>query len=338
MNYVEWLRVRNCLRILLIVLAIFVVIAIALRITVNRYMSSEAWIAHMAMRNGAKETQTVLPDGTKRMIVEDPADSTRIVVDDHGYAGRHVVITEPSNRAHDEHDNVAVGSVHVVESRNGSMKTTVIDTDGSVPMIYYMGLADFVALMVATFLAAPLAREIDGHLDVALTRPCSRVRYALGVMGADVAAILAASVLTIVALYCCQLLFESPRLDFSGINARAVAMGVAVPLAWYAMLCAATTWFARSFGAVLGLSWPIALVIGALTLIQPGNLVALVIHDVAWAISRLDPLTYVSTAMPTSDGTVSYAGADFALRISVEACMFVAYGALAVWRWQRVEA
>ncbi len=48
-----------------------------------------------------------------------------------------------------------------------------------------------------------------------------------GTIVADVAGILAASVLTIVAFYICQLLFESPRLDFSGINAQAIAMGVA---------------------------------------------------------------------------------------------------------------
>ncbi len=338
MNYVEWLRIRNCLRVVAIALAILVALAVILRISANRYMSSEAWIAHLAMHKDAKETHTVLADGTKRMIIDDPDEQTRIVVDDHGYAGRHIVVTEPTRRAHEEKSNVAIGSIHVVESRDGSMTTTVIDTNGSVPMIYYMALADVMALIVATILAAPLAREIDGHLEVTLTKPCSRLRYALGVIGVDVIGILAVSVITIVAFYLCQVLFESPRLDFSGINARAIAMGVALPLAWYAMLCAATTWLNRSYIAVLGFAWPVALLIGVLTLIPPGNVVALFVHDVAWTLSRLDPLSYVSIATPVDNGTVSYAGDSFGWRMSAEVLFFVVYGAFAIWQWQRVEA
>jgi hypothetical protein len=338
MNYVEWLRIRNCLRVVLIVLAIFVVLAVILRVSASRYLSSEAWIAHLATQNGAKETHTVLPDGTKRMTIDDPTDHTHVVVDDHGYAGRHIVITEPSSRAHDERSHVNVGSIQVVESHHGSMTTTVIDTNGAVPMLYYMAIADVVALIVATILAAPLAREIDGHLEIALTKPCSRARYALGVIGIDVLGIVAASVLTVVAFYLCQLLFESPRLDFSGINGHAVAMGIAVPLAWYTMLCAATTWLNRAYGAVQGFAWPVAIFIGILAAIHPGNVVALFVHDIAWAISRLDPLSYVSMATPTSHGTIAYAGENFALRLSIVLSFFVVYGALAVWQWQRVEA
>ncbi len=121
MNYVEWLRVRNCLRIAAIILAVLVVLAVILRVSVARYMSTEAWIAHMALNTGSKETHTVLPDGTKRMILDDPADRTHVVVDDHGYAGRHIVITEPSSREHEEHSHVNVGSIQVSESRHGRL-------------------------------------------------------------------------------------------------------------------------------------------------------------------------------------------------------------------------
>ncbi len=338
MNYVEWLRVRNCLRIAAIILAVLVVLAVILRVSVARYMSTEAWVAHMAMNSGAKETHTVLPDGTKRMILDDPADHTHIVMDDHGYAGKHIVIIEPSSRAHTEKSHVNVGSIHVSESHNGNITTTVVDTNGAVPMIYYMAIADVVALVVATILAAPLAREIDGHLEIALTKPISRVRYALGVIGVDVVGILAASFLTVAAFYLCQLLFESPRLDFSGLNARAIAMGVALPMAWYAMLSAATTWLNRAYGAVQGFAWPVAIFIGILASIEPNNAVALFVHDVAWVISRLDPLSYVSMAEPSANGAIAYADSNFALRISIEVLLFVVYGALAVWRWQRVEA
>ncbi len=336
MAYVEWLRVRNCLRTTAIILSVLLVLAVILRISVSRYMSTDTWIHHIQMHPGTKISTVMLPGGIKRTIIDDPTEDTHVVIDDRGYAGKHIVITEPTSR-HEHTNHVSVGSVSVMESRHNGITTTVVDTNGSVPMIYYMGIADVVALIVATMLAAPLAREMDGHLEIALTKPVSRARFALGAIGADVAGILAASLLTIVALYACQLLFESPSLDFTGINARAIAMGVFMPLAWYAMLCAATTW-TRSIGAVLGFAWPVAGLIGALTLINANNVVALFIHDVAWVLWHLFPFAYVSTAEPDAVGVANYSGAHFELRLLVEIVLFLVYGALAIFKWQRVEA
>jgi hypothetical protein len=338
MNYVEWLRVRNLLKIVAICLAILVVLAVVLRVSFSRYMSPEAWVAHSAMQRGTHETHVTLPDGTKRLILDNPSKRSRIVVDDHGYAGRHIVITEPTSSSNSDTDHVNVGSIQVRESRHGTMTTTVIDTNGAVPMLYYMLLADIVAVIVATILAAPFAREADGHLEIALTKPISRVRFALGAIGADVVGIIAASFITVVAFYLCQLLFESARVDFSGVNARAVAMGLAAPLAWYAMLCAATTWLHRSYGAVLGFAWPVVILIGVLTIIHPSNVVALFIHDVAWVLAHIIPFSYVQWATPDSHNTISYQGGDFARRLSIEILLFVVYSALAIWKWQRVEA
>jgi hypothetical protein len=338
MNYVEWLRIRHCLRNVAIVLAILVVLAIVLRVSVARYMSPDAWISHMSLDPGTKVTHSVLPDGTKELTMDDAAARTHMVVDDHGSSGKHIVVTEPSEHAHKESGDMHIGSIVVSSTKHGSMTTTTFDTNGAVPMLYYMAIADVVALIVATILAAPFAREIDGHLEIALTKPRPRARYALGAIGVDVVGIVAASLLTVVAFYLCQLLFETPKLDFSGINTRAIAMGIAMPLAWYAMLCAATTWLNRAYGAVLGFAWPVAILVGVLAAIQPNNMVALFVHDVAWTISRLDPLSYVSFAEPSGNGTMAYSGSGFGLRFSVEMLLFVVYGALAVWQWQRVEA
>jgi len=338
MNYVEWLRIRNYLRIVAIILGILVVLAIVLRVSFARYMSPDAWIGHMHTSKTVV-THVMLPDGTKRTILDNAADRTHVVIDDRGYAGKHIVVTEPTSRAHEDNSNVNFGSVAVHEIHHGAVTVTTIDTNGAVPMLYYMALADFVALIVATILAAALAREINGHLEISLTKPCPRARFALGVIAVDAAGILAASLMTIVAFYLCQLLFESARLDFSGINARAIAIGVVVPLAWYAMLLAATTWLYRAYGAVLGFAWPVVILLGILTAIQPTNAVALFVHDVAWTLSRLDPLSYVSFASPAYNGAMGDAGSsDFGLRFAIEVLLFVVYGALAVWQWRRVEA
>ncbi|MFY9664980.1 MAG: hypothetical protein WAL67_08100 [Candidatus Cybelea sp.] len=335
MNYIEWLRVRNCLRTVAIILAVLVVLAVVLRISLARYASPATWVANITSDPGTKITHSVPEAGTKRTVIDDPADRTHVVIDDRGSAGTHIVVTEPSGHSH--HDSNLSHMGNVVSSHSaGGITTTVVDTHGSVPMIFYMAIADIVALIVATILAAPFAREIDGHLEIALTRPCSRVRFALGSIGVDVVGILASSLLTIIALYLCQLLFETWRLDFTGENALAIVMGAALPLAWYAMLCAATTWLSRSYGAVLGFAWPVAILIAGLTRIQPSNAVAAVVHDVAWGLSRFIPLTYVHLA--GTSGTDNYAGLGFEWRLSAEILFFVAYGAIAVWQWQRVEA
>jgi len=336
MNYVEWLRVRNCLRIVAIILAILVVLAVILRISLARQLSPEGWVAQMTTDPRTKVTHSVLADGTKRTVVDDVPERTRVVIDDRGAAGKHIVITEPSSHSHNESYS-HVGNI--LSSRTyGGVKTTVIDTNGSVPLLYYMAFADIMGLIVATILAAPFAREIDGHLEISLTKPCPRERFALGTMAVDAVGILVSSLLTIVALYLCQLLFETWRLDFSGENARGIVMGAALPVAWYALLCAGTTWLCRGYGAVLGFAWPVAIVIAALTQLEPSNTVALVVRDAAWVLSRLDPLTYVKLGGMSSATNDTYGGMGFGLRLSIEVLLLVVYGALAVWQWRRVEA
>ena len=337
MNYVEWLRVRNLLRIVAIILGILLVLAVVLRISVARYTTPAHWISQIEGQPDVKVQHVTLPDGTKRTIVDHPAQGTHVVVDDRGYAGTHIVVTEPT-KSHHENDNFSVGSVSVSESKHGTVTTTVIDTNGAVPMIYYMALADLVALIVATMLAAPFAREADGHLEVALTKPIPRARYAMEAIAADVAGIIVASLLTIAALYICQLLFESPRLDFSGVNARAIAVGIACPLAWYALVCAATTWMHRAFGAVLGFAWPVAILVGVLAAIHPRNVVGLFIHDVAWVLSRFNPISYVT--FPNEPTSAAFFASDptFLPRLAVMLLMFVVYSGLAMVKWQRMEA
>jgi hypothetical protein len=337
-NYIEWLRVRNCLRTTAIVLVVLVALAAVLRISLSRYMSPQQWVAHIANEPGAAQTHITLPDGTKRTIIDNPADREHVIIDDRGKAGTHIVVTEPASRTHKDTANVQIGSIHVDETRRGDMATTTIDTNGAVPMLYFMAFADIVALIIATMLAAPFAREIDGHLEIALTKPVSRIRYALGVLGADVAGIVAACVLAVVACYVCELFFGTYRVDFSGINARAILMGLAMPAAWYALLCAATTWFSRAYGAVLGFAWPVAIVVGILAVVHVSSPLGLMVHDVGWVLSRLDPLTYVKLASHDENGAMSYSDSDFAMRFGIEVLLFVVYAALALVRWERVEA
>lgn len=338
MNYVEWLRVRNCVRVTAIILGVLIFLAIVLRISLARYMSPEEWVRHVSLDPGSTETHVTLPDGTKRTIIDDPSERTRVVMDDHGNAGTHIVITEPTSHARHEHDRIMLGSISVNESSRGRVTTTVVDTNGAVPMLYYMGLADFFALIVATILAAPLAREVNGHLEFALTKPISRARYALAAIGADVAGILVVSVMTVLAFYCCQLMFGTWRLDLSGVNTRAIVMGAACPLAWYATVLVASTWASRGYLAAMLLTPLVAILAAIFAAVHPDNVVALLLHDIGTAINHLDPLAYVSFAGFSDHGEIDTADPTFGFRLGMQVVFFVAYSALALWRWQTVEA
>jgi hypothetical protein len=340
MNYVEWLRVRRVLRNTAIVLALVILAGIGLRIYISPYMTTDKWIHHFEKEPSTKVTQSVLADGAKRTVIDSPSDQTRIVIDDRGYKGRHIQVTEPTKNAHEHNDNVSFGSFNVTESRHGALTVTDIDTNNSVPLIFYMIFADIVALVIATVLGAPFARENDGHLEYALTKPASRARLAVGIMAADWIGISAASFMTVLALYICQLFFGSASIDFSGINLQALAIGIAVPLTWYAMLCAATASMSRGYAAVLGFAWPVAMLVIVLGIAPLGNsLVAEAVRSIFHLLTYINPLAYVSFAVGTdSHDTLSTAQASFASRISIELALFALYSIAAVLQWRRVEA
>jgi hypothetical protein len=338
-NYVEWLRVRNCLRITLIVLGILVVLALILRVSLARYPSYEGMVMQVSSEPGTTQRHVTLPDGTKRTIIDNPARQTHIIVDDLASGRRHIVITEPTRDVHAHREHFDVGNVEVRKFEHGSMTTTTISTDNSVPMLLYMAFADVAALIVATVLAAPFAREMDGHLEVALTKPITRVRFAVGAIGADVAGIVAALVATLIAVYVCTLFFGLVKIDFSGVNGRSLPMGIAMSVAWYALLCAGTAWIGRGYGAVLGFAWPVALLVNGLAKITPNGPITAFVHQIAWLIAQLNPLWHASWA-GFSDHDMALGAQDptFGLRLAIEVLLFAVYGALAVWRWQRVEA
>jgi hypothetical protein len=338
-TYVEWLRVRNCLRVLAIVLAVCIGVCLILRLTSLRWDNVSSQIDALKKDPGTTVSQLILLDGTHRTVIDDPKKKTHVVVDDRGYKGKRITITGPASMSHTMHnDRVIVGSIDVRESRNRDVTTTVIDTNQTAPFIYYMGIADLAALIVATCLGAPLARENDGHLEIALTKPVSRTGFSLGVIGVDVAGILASSAMAIAALLVCQMMFELPRIDLSGLNAQAALMGVIFPVTWYMMLCAATASLRRAYGVILGLAWPVAILVAVFGAIPWGrSLAGQAFHWLFFALSRIDPLTYV-TFPGSTDITLARMAPDFGIRALALAALFVAYAVAAVVQWRRVEA
>lgn len=193
-----------------------------------------------------------------------------------------------------------------------------------------------VALIVATVLGAPFARENDGHLEVALTKPTDRTALALMTIGADVTGIVGALAIGTVFAVVLHTIFYPPWITFHFIDAISIAMGVAGPLSWYAMLAAATASVRRGYGAILGIAWPVAAVVAALSLVDASdNPLAALIHSVFWTLSRIDPLVYLHFEHGDAQPALN---SPWLPRLAMLAILAVGYGAIAVAQWRRVEA
>jgi len=343
MTFVEWLRVRNIARVLAIVLGIVILIALVLRISFNGDLNlDQKFVKQLSLDSGTTATQSVLADGTKRTTIVDPKERETVTIDNLGYGGYHIVITDPARDRKVEHIPHIL-SVSVTHSTDGNTETTTIDSNSSTPFIYYMIVADLMAFVIATLLATPFARESDGHLEFALTKPVSRTSYALSIVGVDLAGIVLCSFMTVFALLLCQLMFEIPHLDFSGINSQAIVMGFVFPFAWYAMINAATASLSRGYGAIQGFAWPVAILVVLFGMVIPwgDSLLGVAVHNIFWVLSRINPLAYVDFSLTADHATgqiVPRDAAGFAVRISIELLLFVVYSVLAVIQWRRVEA
>jgi hypothetical protein len=304
MNYVEWLRIRNVLKVTAIVLTVFFLIAAIVRVSLNKEIfdredrhgavGQSSVIAHDP---GTKIVTKVLPNGTKRIFIDDPAKQTHIVVDQNG-------------------DGRAVTS--------GGMSVTTSEVTG----MFLFGV--FVALVVATVLAAPFAHENNGHLNITWTKPIARERLALAIMGVDVVGILAAFALGVVTAIASGLLFG--RVNFATTSQiwEILAGSLAITFAWYALLNAVTASLRRGYGIVLGLAWPVALLVTVLGTNEKlrETTFGAILHAIFWPISRLDPIAYAN-----GPGDELAPGAFVAAIV-----MILAYGALAIVQWRRVEA
>jgi hypothetical protein len=341
MNYVEWLRVRNVLKWTAIVFVALLVVLVVVRIAVRKSFSDPmAYVHSIEDRKSAQVTHSVLPDGKNLVTIVDASDGTRVEVEDSGYQGKRITIIQRSSHpsSHPPTD-VGVGSIHVQAIHHGNQLVTVIETDRPEDFGFYAATAAFVALIVGTLLGAPFARENDGHLEIALTKPISRERLGLATMGADLAGIAAAWAMTVAFLIVGHTIFQAPHIIFSPNTWLAIALALVGSAAWYAMLCAATASMKRSYGAVLGLAWPISgliVLLGNVRISLPSP-IGESVHAIFAPLSKIIPLYYLHFRDATVDGSSIVARVP-GLDLSILVILALVYGALAIVQWRRVEA
>ncbi len=147
MTYVEWLRVRGALKWTVIVLAALFVCGIGVRLYMFSRGDAMAYVYGIEHKSGSKVTQSVLPDGTKRTVIDDPVDSVNVTIDDAGYAGKHIEILDRSHKSDEAAKSVVMGSMQVHTLPDGDGERITIDTNEPEPFVGYAAIAAFTALI-----------------------------------------------------------------------------------------------------------------------------------------------------------------------------------------------
>lgn len=337
MNYVEWLRVRNALRIYAIVLGALIVIALVVRISVNGQLSNNDYIVqHIEHEPGTVISHSVV-NGLNRTTLYNANDRTTITIDQQNDGGKLIHIVQPAGKHSTANQHVTVGPFSVDDTQANGMESITFDTDGPVNFVVFLAFGSFAALIFATIWGCSFACE-QGHLEYALLKPVTRTRYGLGIIGYDILGMALAGAMTIVAAIVCQSMFEFPHFDFSKVIDPVTALVFVLPVAWYAALNAATASMKRGYGALLGFSWPIALGLSGAAKVPLGDSpVGQAFHTIFWSISRIIPITYGPSGFGER-GAVENESLPITVRITILTGLMLIYGALALVQWRRVEA
>ena len=347
MYYVEYLRALRALRVVAILLGILLALVVVMRLWLAAVHadSPDAWVAQMTQSSTAVVRAQRLPDGTVKTTIDDKAQRTHVDIYDRGYAGKRLVITAPSSEldVHFKHP-LMMGSFHVVKSDANGMTTVVMNTNGGEDIggLFIDSLP--LALIVATILGGALAKENDGHLEIAWTRPVSRAVYAVTAMSVDIAALAATEVLAVVVFVVAQALFQMPRYGITTQGFQALSVALLVPVAWYALVTVCSASLKRGLGAVIGLLWPGAILLPVFAAVRYGDsMTARTVSGLLHAIDTLNPLIYLPGMGPDGVtnglsglgllGTSSLLGS-----ILVLIALTTVYSAAAIVQWWGVEA
>jgi len=334
--YVEYARAKRAIFIALILLGLFFLTCLIVRFSVH----NTHWETDLEGSPTAHVTRTQLPDGSTRIVIDDTARQTHAVIVKHAGGMLDMDITEP-RKGSTHHGEFIMGSSSMNSNVEGNTLHTTIRYKPQVP-VFKIGVLFLMTipmgLIIASILGGPLAKENDGHLELAWTKPVSRERYALASFAVDSAAIALSQLLTIAVTLLATLMFFVPRFGTESNMGWYILAAIAAPLAWYALLTAASAWLRRGPGLVIGLGWIAALLIPGLAQALAGaakvNPIAAWFYTIFHSLSYLDPIAYIATQHGHS-GLLAIPAAGGA---GILCALLVGYLALAVAQWRRVEA
>jgi hypothetical protein len=262
-----------------------------------------------------------------------------VVVTDAGQGHETVDIT--MTQAHGHPYIAAFDGKTVKRTTNGKDSEIVVQTDEGHNNNFALefGVAGFIALIAGMILAGSFARENDGHLEIALTKPISRAALAVRVMLVDGAGIVGVWLLGVIAMSAIHTIFFGPHFAVTGRDWLLAAVVLLGAFAWYAAMCAATASLRRSYGLILGTAWIAGELIPLLARIDDSAPpFFILLRTIAKPLSWIDPFTYARVRiMPvsTSDMMRTF---PYSVEIPVLVALVVAYAVIAIVQWRRVEA
>ena len=311
MDYVERLRVAKVLKIVLLIIAALVALAV-----ISRFMQGD--------RTGIVGPEPAA--GTVPVVTRDSGGAvTKTYTDVHG---AHIVLrTLPDGTFSFTSTKNVPGHRPVVFSSNG---------DSRIPMPVLVLIASFAAALIASIFGLTLSRENDGHLELAWTKPASRDSYALRVIATDVAGIVLAELIVLAAILLCLAIEGAGGMIFSGPGlAQTAAFAFLFPLSVYALTLAATASLRRG-AAFFAIFWPVALILPTLTGVTWMNL-----GQIARVIDTVDPIAYFYAFASPSPAAAAVllplpAGVTVQFVTLAAICAICLVASLAQWR--RLEA
>lgn len=335
--YVEFLRAKRCMRVVGIILGLTVIAAIGVRIWMAGMQTPERMAYRLEHSSTAHVTHRMLPDGvTNETIVDDPVQKKHAVIDRKGNEIR-LTVSEPSSSSGAQtSDQISFGD----ESEHASGGTVRIEVTGDDHVNFdisgfFVG-SIVMGLIAATMLAAPLAKENDGHLELTWTKPVSRGAYATAAFAVDIAAIVVSQIVTVVVLLLCALMFIVPHVQLT--SWADIALAFAGPIAWYALLTGIGASIKRGPGMVIGMGWLGSIVVFAVAqgTAHLHNSIGVAVHTVSQGLAYLDPIAYLSFSNGdyVHNGVVMSVGTSAAVLFGLA----VLYISSAVLQWRRLEA
>ncbi|HEX5273996.1 MAG TPA: hypothetical protein VFW34_01830 [Candidatus Rubrimentiphilum sp.] len=213
----------------------------------------------------------------------------------------------------------------------------------NIPVAVLFAIAEVIGLVTATLLGGVLAKENDGHLEIAWTKPVSRDRLAAATMGVDIVTILLSQFATVLLVLVICAMFVWPSFYSDAATLPSIAITLLGPIAWYACLTAFSASLKRGLGMVVGLGWLAALVVPAVAegTARSSSDFGRAIHWVFQPIAYIDPIEYVHLSFHGSGGMSAMQNAPLGplgVSAGILIVLIIVYLALSVLQWRRVEA
>lgn len=337
--FVEYLRAMRALRIVGIILGILLLIGIIFRLSFVHGTSPEAYVTTLQSSPTAHVSQQTLPDGSTRITIDDPAKHTHAVIVRSGKTVS-MDVTEPSGSARQYHDTVSFGNTNMNENAHNGVSHVVMTYKPGADFTWggLFQVSILLGVIVASMLAGPLAKENDGHLELAWTKPVSRERYAVAAIAIDIVTMIVSQLGLIAVVLLGTAMWVLPSITLGRNAPELILSSLLAPIAWYACLTCFSASLRRGPGMVIGLGWFAALVIPAVLLATEHtyNPVGIGVHAIFTALAYIDPIVYIPSMSPHSAHSQLFESLGAA--IAALAALSIAYIAVAVLQWRRVEA